>query len=119
MPADKFIPSPNYTQGRKTYKPEAIVIHIMEGTLSGTDSWFQNAASSVSAHFGIGMNGEVHQYVDTENSAWHAGRVNAPSWKLIKPSPLFAGNFINTNYYTIGIEHEGKEDTEWTDAMYT
>jgi N-acetylmuramoyl-L-alanine amidase len=34
------IPSPNYTKGRAGYKPVAIVIHIMEGTLNGTDSWF-------------------------------------------------------------------------------
>ena len=110
------IPSPNFTSGRKIYKPEAIVIHIMEGTLSGTDSWFKNPASKVSAHYGIGKTGEVHQYVDEINTAWHAGRVNAPSWKLIKP----AGNglFINPNYYTVGIEHEGNENSDWTDAMY-
>ncbi len=110
------IQSPNFASGRKIYKPEAIVIHIMEGTLSGTDSWFKNPASKVSAHYGIGKTGEVHQYVDEINTAWHAGRVNAPSWQLIKP----AGNglFINPNYYTVGIEHEGNENSDWTDAMY-
>ena len=31
-----------------------------------------------------------------------------------------AGNglYINPNYYTIGIEHEGSEDSEWTEEMY-
>ncbi len=110
------IPSPNFTDGRKIYKPEAIVIHIMEGSLSGTDSWFKNPASKVSAHYGIGLNGEVHQYVAEINTAWHAGRVNAPSWQLIKHASN--GQFINPNFYTVGIEHEGNESSNWTDAMY-
>lgn len=107
--------SPNFTAGRKTYKPFAIVIHIMDGTLVGTDSWFGNPDSKVSAHYGVGLQGEVHQYVKETDSAWHAGRVYTPSWSLIKTN---GGQYINPNYYTIGIEHEGKGDTAWTDAMY-
>lgn len=102
--------SPNFWSGRKGYKPEAVVIHIMDGTLIGTDSWFANTTSQVSAHYGIGKSGEVHQYVQEVDAAWHAGRVDAPVWKLIKPN-------INPNLYTIGIEHEGKPDDVWTDAM--
>lgn len=102
--------SPNFWSGRKGYRPEAVVIHIMDGTLVGTDSWFANTTSQVSAHYGIGKNGEVHQYVQENDAAWHAGRVDAPVWKLIKPN-------INPNLYTIGIEHEGKPDDVWTDAM--
>lgn len=102
--------SPNFWKGRKGYRPEAVVIHIMDGTLPGTDSWFVNPSSQVSAHYGIGKGGEVHQYVNEEDSAWHAGRVDAPAWNLIKPN-------INPNLYTIGIEHEGKPDDVWTDAM--
>jgi phospholipase C len=111
-----IIGSPNKSIGRKGYKPEAIVIHIMEGTLTGTDSWFSNPASAVSAHYGIGTNGEIHQYVDEKDTAWQAGRVNSPSWKNIKSSG--PGAFINPNYYTIGIEHEGDQNSEWTEAMY-
>ena len=82
----------------------------MDGTLVGTDSWFANPASLVSSHYGIGRTGEVHQYVKEEDTAWHAGRVDAPVWKLIKSN-------INPNLYTVGIEHEGKPDDVWTDAM--
>jgi N-acetylmuramoyl-L-alanine amidase len=108
--------SPNFSIGRNGYYPEAIVIHIMEGTLEGTDSWFKNANSKVSAHYGIGVNGEVHNYVEETDTAWHAGRVNNPTWPGIKP----AGNglFINPNFYTIGIEHEGTVDSDWTETMY-
>jgi N-acetyl-anhydromuramyl-L-alanine amidase AmpD len=109
----KWIKSPNYTAGRRGYRPESIVIHIMEGTLAGTDSWFRNRESKVSAHYGVGKHGEVHQYVRESDSAWHAGRKSADApWQLLKPG-------VNPNYYTVGIEHEGKADTRWTDEMYS
>ena len=110
------IPSPNYTRGRNGYQPEAVVIHIMEGTLAGTDSWFRNPDSHVSAHYGISKNGDVHQYVQEQDTAWHAGRVHAPVWSNIKPAG--SGLYVNPNYYTIGIEHEGDAQTDWTDALY-
>lgn len=111
----KDIPSPNYTKGRKSYRPEAIVIHIMEGSLSGTDDWFTNIKSNVSAHYGIGKEGSVHRYVQEEDTAWHAGRIHAPTCTLLKPK---GNQYVNPNYYTIGIEHEGFGNSEWTDAMY-
>ena len=102
--------SPNFWDNRNGFKPEAIVIHIMDGTLVGTDSWFADSQSQVSAHYGIGQSGEIHQYVKEEQAAWHAGKINSPSWNLLKPG-------INPNYYTIGIEHEGKPETIWPDDM--
>lgn len=109
-------PSPNYYLGRGSYQPEAIVIHIMEGTLAGTTSWFQNKASKVSAHYGIGRDGRVHQYVQETDTAWHAGRVRLPTWSLIRKKNN--GTYINPNYYTIGIEHEGYAHSDWTDELY-
>lgn len=110
-------PSPNFLPGRKRFKPEAIVIHIMQGTLYGTDSWFQSPISKLSAHYGIGKKGEVHQYVNEKDTAYHAGRVNAPTWGLIKMAEN--GLYINPDYYTVGIEHEGDINTDWTDEMYS
>lgn len=96
-------PSPNFVKGRGDQKIEAIVLHIMDGSLAGTDDWFSRTISQVSSHYGIGLNGEVHQYVQDEDTAWHAGKIVPPaSWKLLK-------NGINPNTYTIGIEHEGHD----------
>ncbi len=100
----------HFTTGRRGYSPEAIVIHIMEGTLTGTDAWFQDPNSKVSAHYGVGQNGEVHQYVDDSDTAWHAGRRYLATWDLIKSA--------NPNCYTIGIEHEGRDGDPWAGPMY-
>ncbi|MDH3638577.1 MAG: N-acetylmuramoyl-L-alanine amidase [Gammaproteobacteria bacterium] len=107
----KWISSPNFTVGRRGYQPEAIVIHIMAGTLAGTDSWFSQKQSQVSAHYGVGIGGQIHQYVDESDSAWHAGRRYVPTWTLIKDG-------VNPNLYTIGLEHEGHADDTWPEAMY-
>ncbi len=107
----QWIGSPNFAKGRQGYQPLAIVIHIMQGTLADTDSWFDAVKSQVSAHYGVGKDGSVHQYVGEGDTAWHAGRVNAPTWPLLRPG-------VNPNWYTIGIEHEGQSGVAWTDDMY-
>lgn len=107
----QWIGSPNFAKGRQGYQPLAIVIHIMQGTLADTDSWFNAVKSQVSAHYGVGKDGSVHQYVGEGDTAWHAGRVNAPTWPLLRPG-------VNPNWYTIGIEHEGQSGVAWTDDMY-
>lgn len=104
--------TPNFTEGRSGYKPEAIIIHIMDGTLAGTDSWFKSSKSQVSSHYGIGRTGEIHQYVKEEDKAWHSGKVVSPNWSLFK-------NGVNPNLYTVGIEHEGYANTVWTAEQKT
>lgn len=102
----------NYIKGRPAgFRPEAIVIHIMAGSLRGTDVFFNNPAAKVSAHYGVGKAGEIHQYVDESDTAFHAGIVVRPTWKLIKPN-------VNPNYYSIGIEHEGQADDAWPPEQF-
>jgi N-acetylmuramoyl-L-alanine amidase len=108
--------STNFRVGRAgNYKPEAIVIHISEGTLASADAWFQNPKALVSAHYCVGKQGEIHQYVKEEDTAFHAGAPVQASWRLRKPN-------VNPNAYTIGIEHEGRADDgaadAWPDAQY-
>jgi len=109
-PTIKWLGSPNFSSPRG-YKTMAIVDHIMEGTLAGTDSWFANPASKVSSHFGVGKNGEIHQYVDLKNHAWANGSLNKPTWPLLIPG-------VNPNYYTVSIEHEGKSGEVMPEAQY-
>lgn len=93
------VASPNYTAGRQGRKPIAIVLHTMGGSLAGTDSWFANPSSSVSAHFGVGLKGDVHQYVDLANMAWANGILETMNcW----PGP----GSVNPNLLSVSIETE-------------
>jgi N-acetylmuramoyl-L-alanine amidase len=106
----------NFRRGRPApCRPEAIVIHIMAGTLRGTGQWFANPASVVSAHYGVGKQGEILQYVHEEDTAYHAGRVQSPSWTGIHKTA--GGQFLNPNSYTIGIEHEGGPEDDWPEPQ--
>lgn len=109
----------NFVAGRNGYRPEAIVIHIMEGSLTGTDQWFggDNIKYGIysSAHEGIGKNGDVHVWVEPDDTAYHAGRVNQPVWPGIKKNAF--GGIINPNKYTYGIENEGFRGERWTEEQ--
>ncbi len=104
-------PDSNFRRGRPFgLRPEAIVVHIMDGSFSAGESVFRDPTTHKSAHYGIARNGEIHQYVDEGSTAFHAGIVVNPSWTLLKPR-------VNPNFYTIGIEHEGRPDDVWPDAQ--
>lgn len=95
-------PTPHFTKGRSGYKPEVIVLHIIDGSQTSCDNWFANPTSGVSANYSIGFTGEIHQYVKDEDTAYAQGTVFQPSFTLYKPG-------VNPNLYCISIEHEGKD----------
>lgn len=79
---------------------DRIVIHVMQGSYTGTISWFRNPAAKVSAHYLVrSSDGDITQMVRDEDVAFHATIYNNRA---------------------IGIEHEGfVGDASWfTDAMY-
>ena len=79
----------NYTNAnRGARKIDKIVVHVAQGSFSGTINWFQNPTADVSAHYVVGTRGGLAQCVHNEDIAWHAGH-----WK--------------TNKRCIGIEHAG------------
>jgi hypothetical protein len=82
----------------------------MDGSFAAGESVFRDPATQKSAHYGISKSGEVHQYVEENDTAFHAGIVVNPTWPLLNPR-------VNPNFYTIGIEHEGRPDDIWPDAQ--
>jgi hypothetical protein len=82
-----WIGSPNHYQGRNGYHITHITLHIMVGHLTGTDSVFQHP-NGASAHYGIGGDGTIHQYVSENDGSWSDA------------------NYASNNS-TISIEHEG------------
>ena len=59
----------------------------------------------VSAHFFVDREGELHQFVDTDDTAWHAGE------------SLFEGR-PRCNDFSIGVELEGDQREPFTPHQY-
>lgn len=94
--------SGNYSGGfnrERDANIDRLIVHVAQGTVAGTVSWFQDSRSNVSAHYVVGDRGAVVQCVRHEDVAWHAG-----NWTY--------------NKHSIGIEHGGYADNRstWTDA---
>ena len=103
-------PDSNFIKGRPFgLRPEAVVIHIIDGSLAAGESVFRDPATHKSAHYAVSHSGEIHQFVDEKDTAFHAGIVVNPTWALLKPR-------VNPNFYTIGIEHEGRPDDVWPET---
>jgi len=85
----------------KSLNISRIVIHVAEGSYSGTINWFQDPRSKVSAHYVVSRRGKIAQCVRDKNIAYHAG-----DWRY--------------NQHSIGIEHAGYGSNRrtWSDAMY-
>lgn len=136
---DKPCGAGNWRTGRGNQKVQLIVIHVMDGYLTGTDGLFATPPDqrkgalrgfASAAHYGIGQKGEVHRYVKDEDTAYHAGRVASPKVAVLAKSwDAKAGKYsgVNPNSISVGIEHEGTGDAafakklklsfEWPDAM--
>jgi N-acetylmuramoyl-L-alanine amidase len=90
----------NYTQANRGARwIKYLVIHIAQGSYSGTIDWFQNPRANVSAHYVVGRKGKIAQCVHNEDIAWHAG-----NWRF--------------NRRSIGIEHAGYASERWWDRKY-
>ena len=63
----------NYTKGRTKAVDRIVIHHAATTSFDGIGTTFKNPSRNASAHFGVGRNGNVDQYVDVANTAWHAG----------------------------------------------
>ncbi|TCB80469.1 1,6-anhydro-N-acetylmuramyl-L-alanine amidase AmpD [Acinetobacter sp. ANC 4173] len=119
----KQIPSPNFNQRPAEAKIELVVIHnisLPPSQFGGgyIQQFFQNQLDStlhpyfetiqelkVSAHLLILRTGEVLQFVNFQQRAWHAGRSS------------YLGQ-QECNDYSIGIELEGSDDCAFESLQY-
>lgn len=120
---DCFVKSPFYNERPKHVEPNLLVIHnislppgkfggphvheLFTGTLNPTEDLFfaEIAHLQVSAHCFIRRDGEIVQFVNFNDRAWHAG------------VSRFQGK-ENCNDYSIGIELEGTDTDPYTDEQY-
>lgn len=120
---DCFVPSPFFNDRPVGQEPNLLVIHnislppgkfggpyihdLFTGKLDATaDPYFEDIAHlQVSAHCLIRRDGEVVQFVNFNDRAWHAGVSQFQGKK-------------NCNDYSIGIELEGTDIDTYTDVQY-
>jgi N-acetyl-anhydromuramyl-L-alanine amidase AmpD len=96
--------SNNYTSADRpsSHPIDKIVIHVTQGSWSGSLNWFSNPNAGVSAHYTVRSDdGFIGQSVHEKDIAYHAG-----NWPY--------------NQTSVGIEHEGYvSDPSWfTEDMY-
>jgi N-acetylmuramoyl-L-alanine amidase len=99
-------PSPMYNT-RDSRKITCIVLHHTASFKTASDvDWLCNPQAKASAHYVIGLIGEIYQLVRDIDIAWHAG------------DSIFKGvRFVNQ--YSIGIELTGDTNTTaLTDPQY-
>lgn len=122
-PIYSFIASPNFDERPEGAKVEVIVLHnislppnefggphiaeLFTNTLHpGAHPFFAGISNlKVSAHFLIRRDGEIIQFVDTDQRAWHAGVSN---WRGRE----------KVNDFSVGIEMEGSDYVPFEDAQY-
>ena len=118
-----WLPSPNFDARPENARVELVIIHnisLPPGEFGGPwiDALFQNrldpcahpyfeaiACLEVSAHFLIRRDGELRQYVSTDDRAWHAG---VSRWKERE----------RCNDFSVGIELEGADDVPFAEPQY-
>lgn len=109
----------NYGRGRVAYHdgerltvaPEALVVHIAEGSFDAIRDWFHvppsrrpEGVGASSAHYSVAFDGRIRCHVRPEDTAYANGAVEeGATARLLREN---AG--INPNAWTLSIEHEGR-----------
>ncbi|PKD37957.1 hypothetical protein CWO84_22155 [Methylomonas sp. Kb3] len=92
----------NFRTGRPAgFKPEIIVLHTTDGSLTNAAMCYNKPGTLQSVHYAIRNNGEIHQYVQEADTAFHAGLVVNPAAEFIKQRPN-----TNPNFFSIGVALE-------------
>jgi N-acetyl-anhydromuramyl-L-alanine amidase AmpD len=103
----------NYWAGRQGHTIIAIVNHEMQGTMEGTRQAFQDPSHGASAHYGVGKDGAVVQYIKDEDTAWANGPIRNPNTAAMPWLADAQRNGSNPNRMTITIEWEGSHTGSW------
>lgn len=104
-PSARWIGPPasgNWESARRGAQITKVVIHTIVGTTADADARFKRSGQQASAHYGVGLAGDLAQWVEEGDTAYHAGN-------------------ISVNLASVGIEHEdgGRYNDPRPDALYT
>jgi hypothetical protein len=115
-----------WVSGRNGRRLTAVVIHRMEGTLEGSDSYLRREFAdyypyprlNASTHFGVGLwygTPQIRQWVDTANTAWgwSARPTDTPTAVARNTlTNLYSGS-EDLNWQVISVEVEGFASQAW------
>src|SRR3990167_9966631 len=90
----------NYMEGRSGNPVSLVIEHwVGAGTLESAEARFKKPGEQASAHFGIGSDGRIWQWVALGDTAYHCGNFQA-------------------NMLSVGIEHEATPGLPPSEALY-
>lgn len=105
-------PSPNHSPRKAGVRVDTVLIHhTASNGLLGALAWMCASKSKASAHYVIGMGGDIYGLVPEDRKAWHAGKGRLP-WETCPE--------YDFNHRSIGIEvvNPGDGVTPFTEAQY-
>lgn len=108
--------SPNFgyprrgTLGRGGHKIDSICLHITGGSYDSASNWIKRPEALAGYNAIIRLDGTVVQFVEEQNAAWAHGKVDRPSWPLLR-----AG--INPNQHSLSLARVGSNQNTWTPAQ--
>lgn len=86
-----------------------VIIHGDAGKSDeGTINWITTGPKPVSYHYLVGRTGKVHQFVDEEKKAWHAGISHWPTFTVAKS--------VNARSVGVAFANDGAEP--YRDVQY-
>lgn len=93
--------------------PDAIAIHIADGSKASVVATFKDPSVQKSSNFLVNRDGSITQFVNTANASYCTGNIDNPI------NELTLNRKENPNDWTISIEHEGFGTADITDAQYS
>lgn len=106
------IPESNFRVGRNK-SPDAIAIHIADGSKESVIATFKDPGVQKSSHFLVCKDGSVVQFVSTKDTSFCTGNLDNPIQELVLNRPG-----TNPNDWTVSIEHEGFGTADITPTQY-
>lgn len=113
-----------YSNSYKRYFiPDLFVLHNTGGyKISSAHYWFLNEESETSAHYLIGLDGEVRQYVKLTDGSYCNGTSSNPNSSACyeaATNEIVKEREYNANFYTVSIEFVGDTGDRLTDQQLT
>ncbi len=117
---DEVYQSPNFgyprkgASGRKGHGHDGSIlgigIHVSGAEWQSNYSWIMNPSANASYNAIIKDDGSIVSLVPEQNPAYSHGRINKPSWPLLKSG-------VNPNIYTLSVARTGSNQNTWTTAQ--